>query len=204
VLQYLRFHLHVPGIVELAGLQHGACGGCGIPAPFELHAIKEGAVAPMVGGIALVQGDIAGLEVDHFVWACADGLQIVGGVAGLGPCVRADQVLGEDLATRPAKGVIPEGRGLGEHHRHRMVVECVDVFDVAVAAAGHRTGGRVGGVFPGEDDVVSRERGAIVPDHLAFQAPGHRGAIPGEATVVDARDRLRQDRHQCPIPIERG
>ena len=82
--------------------------------------------------------------------------------------------------------------------RHRLV----DARNILIAAAGDGGGGRVGGIFPGKDDVIGGEGRAIVPDHPPFQPPGDRSALRRQAAVRQTGDLLRQDRHEFALPVE--
>src|ERR1043166_1280067 len=61
----------------------------------------------------------------------------------------------------------------------------VDLLDVHVLVAADRGGGRrrIGGVLPVKDDVVGRERRAVVPLHTLLEFPDDGLAILGEAAV---------------------
>src|SRR6266850_6180560 len=128
----------------------------------------------MVLRVERIEGHVPRLEVDHRVGSCADGLQVIRGVASLLSFIGADEMLGEDLATHATEGVIPERRGFPEHDSDRMLIEGIDVLNIYVAATGDRTGRGVSGILPGEDDIVSREGCTIVPDDPLFQVPGDR------------------------------
>src|SRR5260370_1105791 len=64
--------------------------------------------------------------------------------------------------------------------------------------------GRIAGIFPGEDDVVGRERLAVVPDDALLQPPDHRFAVGGQRPVLAARNRRRQRRPEVAVIVPAG
>jgi len=94
----------------------------------------------------------------------------------------------------------PERRRCREDDAHGVGIDLLHP-ELAIAAQGDSRGGGVGGVLPVEDDVVRRERLAVVPGHAALQLPEDAAAVRGEPAVVAARDLRRQDRLQIAVGV---
>src|SRR5262249_23307228 len=137
-LENLVLDLHVPGVVELAGLQHGARGGGRIAAALHLDLIEEGPIGHVVGGIELAANDVAGLEVDKPVGSGPDGLQVGRRLARLVTLEDLEEMLGDDHAGRPTEGGRPEGSRRFECELYGVAVELVDPGDIAVLADSDR------------------------------------------------------------------
>ena len=202
-LEDLVLHLHVPGEVVLAGLQHGARGRHRVAAAFHLDGVEVRPVLHVVVRVDLALHHVARLEIDEQIGAGADRRQVRRRLAGLGALVRFEQVLGDHHASGADEGVGPERRRLREFHADRVVVD-LDDLHVLVAADGHRGGRRIGGVFPVEDAVIGGERMAVVPLHALLELPGDRRAFLGQAAVLDGWDLRGEHRHQVAIGIPPG
>src|SRR6185369_13716573 len=72
---------------------------------------------------------------------------------------------------------------------HRVRVDLLRGDDAVVGRDRGRSGLRVGRIREIEDDVVGRERAAVVPADILLQRPCHRAAVGGDAAVGAARDR---------------
>ena len=114
-LEDLVLHLHVPGIVVFAGLQHGARRGHRVAAALDLERVEMRLVLDVIVGIAFGPDQVARLELDEFVGTGADRLQIARRVARLRADIVAEMMLRQDRADRADEGVGPERRrGLEE------------------------------------------------------------------------------------------
>ncbi len=196
--------LHVPGVVELARLEHGPCCGHGVAAALHLQRIEEGPIGHVVVRVQLAAHDVAGLEVHEAIRPGADGFEVGGRLTRLRPRERLEHVLGDDLPAVAAEGVGPEGLGLLEDHLDGVAIELVDAADLAVRAAGHGSGGGVGDVVIVEDHIVGGKGLAVVPGHVALEAPGDRGEVLGQQAVLHARDLRREHRGQVALGIVGG
>ena len=143
----LVLDLHVPGVIVFAGLDHRARRRYRVAATLHLDRVEIGPVGQVVIRVALARHEIAGLEVDKFVGAGADRLQIGRRVARGAALVILEQVLRDDHAALADKGVGPERRRLGEANANGMGVDFLDL-DVLVAADRRRRGRRVGARIP--------------------------------------------------------
>ena len=85
----------------------------------------------------------------------------------------------------------------------RVRVELVDPRDVSIRPGRHRQGGRVGGVLPGEDDVVGREGFAVVPLHTLLQLHRDGETVASDLPVLQGRHLGRQNRHEVAVRVER-
>src|SRR5215207_183607 len=148
-LQQLILDLHVPGVVELAGLDDGARGRDRVAAALHLDGVEMRLVRLVIVGVDLAAHHVARLEVD------------------------VEQVLRDQHAAGADEGVGPERRRLLERHLDAVAVELLDLA-VLVAADRRRGDRRVAGVFPVEDAVIGGERLAVVPGDVALELPGHR------------------------------
>ena len=70
------FHLHVPGIIIFAGLQHRARGRHRVAAALDFHRVEMRPVGDMVVGIELGADDIARLEIDEQIRTGAHRFQV--------------------------------------------------------------------------------------------------------------------------------
>ncbi len=181
-LEDLVLDLEVPGIVVFAGLQHGARRRDGVTAALDLERVEMRLVGDVVVGVALAGEDVAGLELGEPVGAGADGLQVRRSLARLGALELAEMMLGQNLADGADEGVGPERGRILEDHLDRQVVDLLDL-DVLVGAGGVGRGRRIGGIFPGEDDVVGSERLAVMPLDARLQLPGDFLAVRREAAI---------------------
>ena len=145
--QDLVLHLHVPGKVIFAGLDHRARRRDGIAAALHLDRVEVGTVGHVVVGIELAADQVARLELDEFVGAGADGLEVVRRLAGLGALVVREQMLRDDAAVGPDKGIGPERGRLVEQDADGEVIDLFD-GDVAVDADGDRRGGGIAWRIP--------------------------------------------------------
>ncbi|GCC47671.1 hypothetical protein chiPu_0032160, partial [Chiloscyllium punctatum] len=125
-LQNLVFDLDVPGEIIFAGLDHRARRGDGIAASLHLDRVEEWTVGHVVVGVELATDQIARFELDEFVGAGTDGFQIVGRLAGLAALVVREQMLRNDAAIAPDKGIGPERCRLLEVDADREVVDLLD------------------------------------------------------------------------------
>ena len=119
LVQDFVFHLHVPGIIIFAGLQHRARGRHRVAAALDFQRVEMRPVGDVVVGIALGQHDVARLEIDEHVSAGADRLQVGRRVARLAADVIRKQMLWDDHAVVADKGIGPVRRRLGEDRRER-------------------------------------------------------------------------------------
>ena len=83
----LVLDLHVPGVVVLAGLDHGARRRNGVAAALHLDRVEIRPVGDMIGGIALASDHVARFELDKPVRAGADRLQVCRRIARIGALV---------------------------------------------------------------------------------------------------------------------
>ena len=119
-------HLQVPGVVDLAGLEHGTRRRGRVAAALHLERVEERPVGNVVARVELGAHDVAGPEVDDAVGARPDGLEVGGRLAGVGALVRLEHVLGQDHAAVAAEGVGPEGLGPREGDLDGVAVGLVD------------------------------------------------------------------------------
>jgi hypothetical protein len=196
--------LHVPGVVELPGLQHGPGGRHGVAAPLHLDLVEERPVRQVVLGMELRVDHVPRLEVDEPVGSGADRLEVGRGFSRLRPLEPVEEVPGDELAGVAAERLGPERRRLLEDQLHRVAVELVRPGDVAVRARPHGGGRRVGGVFPVEDDVVRGERLPVVPRDVLLESPGHREPVLRYRAVLLAGQLGREDRVEVTVGVERG
>ena len=202
--QDVVLHLHVPGEVVFTGLQHGPRRGDGVAAPFHLDAVEERAVRHVVAGMKLRADRVARLEIDEPIRSGAHRLDIGGRLPRPGAPIGAEDVPGNHHAARATEGLRPERIRLLEHDFHRVLPDLLNALEIAIDPERRRRRGGVGRVFPGEDQVGGGERRAVVPAHSLLEGPGHRGAVPGDAAVLGARDLGRQHRHELPFRVEVG
>ena len=94
----LVLDLHVPGEVELAGLQHGARRRDRVAAALHLDGVEVRAVLDVVVRVDHAGHHVARLEVLEHVGAGADRLEVGRRLARLGADVVGEQVLGNDHA----------------------------------------------------------------------------------------------------------
>jgi hypothetical protein len=87
-------------------------------------------------------------------------------------------MLGQDHAVDADKGIGPVRRRLCKADANREIVDFLDL-DVLVAADRDRRRLGHSRIFPGEDDVIGRERLSIMPLDAALQLPQHRAAVFG-------------------------
>ena len=113
-LEDLVLDLHVPGVVELAGLDDGARRRHRVTAALHLDGVEVGAVGHVVGRVQLAAHDVARLEVHEPVGTGADRLEVGRRLARLVALEGREQVLGDDHAAHAHEGVGPERRRLGE------------------------------------------------------------------------------------------
>ena len=196
----LVLDLHVPGKVVFAGLQHGPRRRDGIAAALHLDRVEMRLVVHVVVRIDHAGDHVARLEVLEHVGAGADRLEVGRRVARLGAHIVGIQVLGDDHALGADEGVGPERRRLVELDAHRVVVDLLD-DDVLEVGDGDRGGCRVLRIFPVEDDVVGRERLAVVPLHALLQLPGHRLAVGRQGAVLATRNGHCQHRLQVAVGV---
>src|SRR5256886_10807459 len=196
--------LHIPGEVVLPALDHGAGGGHGIAAALHLEAVEERPVGPVVAGVQLRPDRVTRLEVDDAIRPGAHGLEVGGGLAGLGALEGLEDVLRDDRARRPAEDNRPAWLGSREYDVDRVAVELLDPGDEPVLAGRGRRARRVGGELPREDHVVGREGLSVVPLDACPELPGYRPAVVGDATVLEARRLLGQRGDEAPIRVEAG
>ena len=156
-------HLHVPGVVVLAGLEHRPGGRGRVTSALHLERVEERPVGHVVRRVELGPHDVAGPEVHDAVGAGAHGLQVRRRLPGLGALEILEHVLGHDHAAVAAEGVGPEGLGPAERDLDGVAIDLVDPRDLAIRAHGHGGGARVGHELPREDHVVGTERLAVVP-----------------------------------------
>ena len=157
-------------------------------------------VGDVVVGIDFGAEHVARLEIHEHIGAGADRLQIVRRLARLGADVILEQVFWDDHAVVADKGIGPEWRRLGKGEADGEVVDLLD-RDVLVAGDRDRRGLRRSGIFPVEDDIVCRERHAVMPFDAAFQLPDHRAAVLGQSIILLARNLGSEDRHQIAVIV---
>jgi hypothetical protein len=109
----------------------------------------------------------------------------------------------DDHAVGADKGVGPERGRLGKLHADG---EIVDLFDLDVLVAGDRDRRGLGcsRIFPVEDDVVRRERLAVMPFDALFQLPDHRKAVLGQPVIFLARNLGGEHRNQIAFGVPSG
>jgi hypothetical protein len=107
-------------------------------------------------------------------------------------------VLRDDHPDHAHERIRPVRRGLVELDTHGVAVE-LDRLAVLVAAAGRGAHGRIGGVFPIEDDVVGGEWLAVVEGHALLELPDDRAAVCGRL-----RHFRGEDRDQVAVAIPGG
>src|SRR5215207_4987960 len=202
-LQQLILDLHVPGVVELAGLDDGARGRDRVAAALHLDGVEMRLVRLVIVGVDLAAHHVAGLEVDELVRPGADRLEVRRRVARFVAAVGVEQVLRDEHAAGADEGVGPERRRLFERHLDAVAVELLDLA-ILVAADRRGSDGRVAGVFPVEDAIVGGERLAVVPGHVALELPGHRQAVGREAAVLARRDLGREHGEEVAVRIPAG
>ena len=78
------FDLHIPGKVEVAGLDHGARGRDRIAAAFHFEGVEVRPVRHVIVRIDLATDEVARPEIDENVGAGADGFQVSRRIARLG------------------------------------------------------------------------------------------------------------------------
>ncbi len=181
-LEDLLLHLHVPGKVVFAGLQHRARGGHRIAAALDLDRVEMRLVLDVIVGIALRADHVARLELDEPVRAGADRLQIARRFARLRADIVAEMMFRQDQPDRSDERIGPERRRGLEDHLDGMVVDLLDL-DVLVGARGVGRGREIGGVLPGEDDVVGGEGLAVMPLDAPLELPDHAHAVRSKAAV---------------------
>ena len=149
--EHLVFDLQVPGVVELAGLQHRARGRGRVAAALHLDRVEKRAVRHVVVRVDLAAHHVARLEVDELVRAGADRLQVGRRVARLRADVRCEHVLRDDHALGRDKERGPERRRLRERDPDR---ERIDLRHRRRPCTRRSSPQRSPGprVFPGEDD----------------------------------------------------
>ena len=157
-------------------------------------------VGDVVVGVDFGAQHVARLEIDEHVGAGADRLQIVRRLARLAADIVLEQVFWDDHAVGADKGVAPERRRLGEGDAYGEIVDLLDL-DVLVTGDRDRRRLRRPGVFPVEDDIVGRERHAVMPFDAAFQLPDHRAAVLGQSVILLARNLGGQHRNQIAVIV---
>ena len=78
-------HLQVPGVVVLAGLEHGPRGRGRVAAALHLEGVEERAVRHVIGLVDLGPHDVAGLELHELVRPGAHRLDVGGRLADFAP-----------------------------------------------------------------------------------------------------------------------
>src|SRR5206468_30070 len=104
-LEQLVLDLHVPGEIVFPRLHDGARGRDGVAPTLHLQAVEEGPVRLVITLEDLGADDVAGLEVDDAVRACADRLEVGRRLARPCPLEGREDVLGDDAPKRAR----PEG-----------------------------------------------------------------------------------------------
>src|SRR5262249_22843061 len=157
-LEDVVLHLHVPGVVVLGGLEHGARRGDGVAATLDLDLVEERPVGRVIARIELSPYGVTRLEVDKAIGPRYHRLQVRGSLRGLAALERLEEMLRNDHPRGAAEGRRPEGRRGLEDDLDGVTIHLVDARDVAVLT--RRGGGcrRVRRVLPVEDHVVGGER----------------------------------------------
>src|SRR5205807_1303851 len=146
---------------------------------------------------------IAGLEVDEAIGARAHRLQVGRRLARLVALEGLEEVPGDDHASRAAERVEPERRGVLEHELRGVAVDLLDSLDVAVGRDRDRRGRRIARVLPVEDEIVGGERLSVVPADTPLELPDDRLTVSRDATVLERRNLLGQDREEIALGVER-
>ena len=108
---------------------------------------------------------------------------------------------GQDQTGVPDEGPPPCGHGRLEDDARRVRVHLLDPLHVCEETDGRRSGRRVDDEFPREHDVVGAEGFAVVPGDVALELPRHRGAVAGDASVLQGGDLRSEDRDQVALGI---
>src|SRR5437867_1315969 len=177
--EHVVLHLHVPGEVVLAGLDHRARRGHGVAAALHLEPIEERPVRLVIAGEDLGADDVPGLEFHEAVGPGADGLEVGGRLARLRTLERREHVSGHDaaecLGPERVRGLVDDLDG--------VLIRLVDPRDVAVGARRRRGRRRVGHVLPGEADVF---RSPPPPRRVGVNVDRRGCAWPGRAPISSA------------------
>ena len=191
---------HVRRIVISARLQHRARGGDGVAAALHLDGVEERAIRHVVVGIDLGPDDVAGLEVDTSIRPRANGPQVRRRFTRATATVRLEHVARNDHADA-AERRHPERRGRLERELERVAVHSLRALDRLQAHNAGRGRRRIHHVLPVEDDVVRRERLAVVPRDATLETPRHGAPVAGEQAVGDCRDVLSEHGDEVPVAI---
>ena len=123
-LEDFVLHLHVPGEVVLAGLQHGARGRDRVAAALHLDRVEVGPVRHVVVRVDLALHQIARLEVDERVGPGADRLdRLAGASRDLAPLYGSNRCLGIIMPYAPTKASAQNGVGFLNSTLDRVVVD---------------------------------------------------------------------------------
>src|SRR5438094_785297 len=96
--EHVVLDLHVPGEVVLARLDHRARGRHGVAPALHFQPVEEGPVGLVIRGEELGTDEVAGLEIDEAVGACADRPEIGRSLTRPGALEGFEDVLGNDAA----------------------------------------------------------------------------------------------------------
>ena len=110
--------------------------------PLHLQRVEIGLVRHVIVGVGLRPDHVAGLEVDKFVRAGADGFQVGRCVARLGAREVGKEMLRNEHAARADESIRPERCRLGEEDADRKVVHLFHL-DVFVGSDADGSGRRV-------------------------------------------------------------
>src|SRR5262249_34545627 len=148
-LELLVLHLHVPGEVVFARLDHGARRAHRVAAALHLDLVEEGPVRDVIVRVDLTADDIARLEIDKLEGARSHGLEVCRRLARLVALEGLEEVLWNDLAARRAtEWRRPERLRRFEDDLHGTAVTLVHPPHVPVRSDGGGGGARVHHVFP--------------------------------------------------------
>ncbi len=194
--------LQVPGIVELAGLEHCA------PGRGRVAAALEGDLGE--GGLCRVAVVRVGREGDHVVRlelvdherAGADRIEVrLGAFRGLGAHAVLELLGLDDRRLVAHERAVGVRRGLVEGDLDGQVVDHLDRLHAVELGALGAAALRVHAVVGGELDVLGGERRAVRPFQVRLDLPGDRGEVLADAAVLDGGDLLDQPRHRVAVLV---
>mmetsp|Transcript_1016 Transcript_1016/g.1996 ORF Transcript_1016/g.1996 Transcript_1016/m.1996 type:complete len:518 (-) Transcript_1016:288-1841(-) len=191
-----RVDLQVPRVVELAGFKHGTRCGRRIATTFEGYGREMRLLWHAVVIVRRQLDHVIRAEIGDHEGAGADGAEV-----GLGALGRAGAEAVGELSRLDDRALGADQRSVGERRRFSegnldgRVIHGHDAFDTVEVGCLRAAAFRMGAIFPGEDRVACRQRGAVGPGDAFLQRPCDLGQIFGDAAVFNRRDFRSEPRH---------
>ena len=197
-----RLDLEVPGVVELAGLQHGARRRNGVAAAFQQNRGEGRLVGVAVVVVHFVQDDVVRAEFLHLEGAGAERAEILLG-ARRRPCprTRRELLFLDDRRHRPDERNVGERHGNLERDAHRVVIDGLDSLHVLEPAGGAAGAFGVHAISRRERHVRGGERTSVRPHHVVPQPPGNRQKVRRNTAVLDGWNLRGERRNHAAVLV---